>query len=212
MKIKKCIVCKKEFTVHNYREKTAKYCSQICMGKDENANWGKTRYKDGHEPFIKKKIFKGKCHFCNNIFIKRKQKNIYCSRKCYWDDLEIRFERDEHPSKGKPNLKMRGKNHPNWNGGSSGLRKSIDSCYKGIKWREDVFKRDNWTCQDCKQIGGKLQAHHIKALNEIIKENNITTIEEALECEKLWNLNNGKTLCRKCHRKTDNYGYPKRKK
>jgi len=39
----------------------------------------------------------------------------------------------------------------------------------------------------------------------ILKENNIKTFEEALLCEELWNINNGRTLCIKCHKKTDTY-------
>jgi len=34
----------------------------------------------------------------------------------------------------------------------------------------------------------------------------INSLEEALNCEELWNVNNGRTLCRKCHNKTKTYG------
>ena len=39
-----------------------------------------------------------------------------------------------------------------------------------------------------------------------MEENNIKTLEEAENCEELWNINNGRTLCYPCHYKTDNYG------
>lgn len=29
--------------------------------------------------------------------------------------------------------------------------------------------------------------------------------EDALMCEEFWNLNNGRTLCKNCHKLTDNY-------
>lgn len=61
-------------------------------------------------------------------------------------------------------------------------------------WREDVFKRDNWTCQMCGQQGGKLQADHIKPY--------------ALYPELRHTVSNGRTLCVRCHRGVT---FPKRK-
>jgi len=46
---------------------------------------------------------------------------------------------------------------------------------------------------------GKLNAHHIKQFHNIIEENKIKTREEANNCEELWNINNGITLCKECH-------------
>jgi len=37
-------------------------------------------------------------------------------------------------------------------------------------------------------------------------ERAITTVEEALNCPELWDLSNGRTLCKPCHRKTDTWG------
>lgn len=37
-------------------------------------------------------------------------------------------------------------------------------------------------------------------LLKIQEENNIKTLEDAENCEELWNINNGRTLCRNCHR------------
>ncbi len=31
-------------------------------------------------------------------------------------------------------------------------------------------------------------------------ENNITSFEQALKCLKLWDINNGRTLCLNCHK------------
>ena len=33
------------------------------------------------------------------------------------------------------------------------------------------------------------------------KGSKITNYKEALECEELWNLENGLTLCKECHKK-----------
>ena len=63
----------------------------------------------------------------------------------------------------------------------------------------DVFERDNWTCQNCWIRGGDLEAHHIDSFSNIISRNNITSFLDGLDCLELWNINNGQTLCKKCH-------------
>jgi 5-methylcytosine-specific restriction endonuclease McrA len=60
------------------------------------------------------------------------------------------------------------------------------------KWREKVFKRDNYTCVFCKERGGRLHADHIKPF--------------AWFPELRLVLSNGRTLCVKCHYKTPTYG------
>lgn len=55
------------------------------------------------------------------------------------------------------------------------------------EWQAAVFKRDNSTCQDCKEpvTGKQRQAHHLKP-------------REAYP-ELIFDVNNGLTLCAKCH-------------
>ena len=106
-----------------------------------------------------------------------------------------------------------GKANPNWKGGTSPLTMLVRSSFQYRQWRSDIFTRDDFTCQICgKRSEGDLESHHIKSFNSIWLENNIKTFEEALNCEELWNINNGRTLCQKCHRKTENYGNGKRGK
>lgn len=101
----------------------------------------------------------------------------------------------------------RGDKCVNWKGGLVDLSQKIRTCFKYRQWRSDVYTRDDFTCQECgDNKGGNLEAHHIKALSVIINEKNIKTIEDALNYEEVWNINNGITLCNKCHKKTDNYG------
>lgn len=54
------------------------------------------------------------------------------------------------------------------------------------KWRTDVFERDGYKCQHCDQVGGTLNAHHIKPFAQY----------EDLRLE----LTNGLTLCEDCHK------------
>ena len=87
-----------------------------------------------------------------------------------------------------------------WKGGITPVYKSIRNSFKYRQWRSDVFYRDDFTCQECGQRGGRLHAHHINPFASIIQYYEITTIEEAFECDELWNINNGITLCKGCHK------------
>lgn len=98
-----------------------------------------------------------------------------------------------------------GKNNPNWRGGISSLNSTIRRSEKYKKWRSEVFERDNYTCIICKQIGRKLNCDHIKPFSIIVKESNIKTLQNAINCKELWNINNGRTLCIKCHTETNTY-------
>lgn len=101
----------------------------------------------------------------------------------------------------KPRPWQMGKNNPAWKGGITSLVRLIRHCFYYKQWRKVVFQRDNYICQLCGRNGYLEADHHPKLFIEIIKENNIQTLEEALNCLELWNVNNGRTLCKKCHLK-----------
>ena len=91
--------------------------------------------------------------------------------------------------------------------GMSSLKERVRKSWKFRDWREAIFKRDDYTCQECGKKGDKLHPHHWKkGFAEIWQENKITTFEEAMNCEELWDVSNGKTLCENCHKKTETYG------
>lgn len=107
--------------------------------------------------------------------------------------------------------RMMGKNNPNWRGGSTSLKDSVRTLAKYKLWRLNIFKRDAFSCTICgASESGNLEADHIKPFNKILKDNFITTTEQANKCSELWEEENGRTLCKECHKKTDTYG-PKRK-
>ena len=105
------------------------------------------------------------------------------------------------------------KGQSSWNKGITGEKSHVWKNYlanfkeqlRGLtqykEWRLKVFTRDRFTCQDCGITKKLLEAHHKKKLYDIFKEYNIKTIEEALSCQELWDVNNGKTLCKICHNK-----------
>jgi HNH endonuclease len=101
-------------------------------------------------------------------------------------------EHCEAISRGQIGLKVGDKN-PSWQGGKTEKNQSIRNSRKYKQWREKIFERDNWTCQICNKRGGTLNADHIKSFAKYPKLR--------------FNIDNGRTLCISCHKKTDNYGW-----
>lgn len=99
-----------------------------------------------------------------------------------------------HPSISKMGFK-KGEQCINWKGGISTANELQRKSTEMKLWKKHVFERDEYTCQICKEVGGKLHAHHIKSF--------------ALFPELRFDINNGITLCIECHKLTDNYGNKK---
>lgn len=90
--------------------------------------------------------------------------------------------------KHKMALSKLGPKNPNWIGGLYKHRNihKFDAKYRN--WRTAVFKRDNYNCV----FGGKLHGNKIEA-DHIIPW---------AEYQKGWyDINNGRTLCKDCHKK-----------
>lgn len=84
-----------------------------------------------------------------------------------------------------------GKNSHFWKGGVSKENKRIRESLKYSLWREKVFKRDKYICQECGRRGGTLNADHIKQF--------------AYHKKLRFKVSNGRTLCVPCHEKTDTF-------
>lgn len=55
------------------------------------------------------------------------------------------------------------------------------------KWRTSIFERDEYRCAICKNVGGRLNAHHIKPFSKFKNER--------------YDIHNGITLCEACHKR-----------
>lgn len=84
-----------------------------------------------------------------------------------------------------------------WRGGVAKKNKIIRESVEYALWREAVYKRDDYTCILCKTRGGKLQPDHIKPF--------------AYFPNLRFSLDNGRTLCVDCHKKTPTWGIGSRK-
>jgi len=80
----------------------------------------------------------------------------------------------------------RGERGPNWKGGVTPEHKKIRKSLDFKRWREAVYKRDDYTCQKCLVRGGVLNPHH---------RENFTGYPDLR-----FVVGNGVTLCRDCHR------------
>lgn len=88
--------------------------------------------------------------------------------------------------------KHTGKKNPMYINGNS--HKNREARRELKSWRKEIFEKDNYTCQKYCQLGGTLNAHHIKFF--------------ANYPEFRLDLNNGITLCEACHKKLHkNYNF-----
>jgi len=94
-----------------------------------------------------------------------------------------------------------GKSNPNYNPNLSKKEREEQRNYlEYYIWSKEVKERDNYTCQICGQLGGKLVSHHIESY---VDNREIRT-----------SLSNGITLCEDCHKtfhKKYGYGYNNKK-
>jgi len=89
--------------------------------------------------------------------------------------------------------KVRGKNNNNWKGGITPENYKIRNSEEYKEWRLKVFSRDNFICVLCENNeSGCLQADHIKKFS--------------LYPDLRLDVDNGRTLCVECHKKTPTWG------
>jgi len=92
--------------------------------------------------------------------------------------------------------------HHWWKGGRTKLSVLIRNCSYYKEWRTSVFMRDNFCCVLCNIKPKYVEADHYPIMfSELMEIYNISSIEEAINCSHFWDINNGRTLCKKCHKK-----------
>jgi len=175
-----CVICgiKKEFSPTHVsypkRNYIRKCCSKKCMYKYLSVNYSGENSRSG----FKNASLKRNCTICKKSFKETKSRvkdgrGKYCGRECYNKGMRLR----------------RGSETPNWLGG----RIKTEIIFKGYAWwrklRNEIYARDNWTCQLCgvkcnnKQGPLKIQCDH--KLPRIMGGTH--------DKSNLW------TLCNRCH-------------
>ena len=132
---------------------------------------------------------------------KNPAKNISVRKKLSEDKLGNKNPMfGKHPSKEtlekmRKNAQWKDKNI-NWKGGVTSVNEKIRKSPEYKLWRTAVFERDNYTCIWCGNYTGLghrvvLHADHIKPFS--------------LYPELRFAIDNGRTLCVECHKKTNTY-------
>lgn len=91
--------------------------------------------------------------------------------------------------------KWLGRENPNWNGGTTKGRYNREGSSLAY-WRRSVKRRDNYICQMC-GLDGKIECTHCGEKPEMHADH----IKPWVDYPELrFELSNGQTLCKKCHR------------
>ena len=210
MKVK-CEVCGKlaykepwklERNLHNF-------CSRECF-----SIW-RSKLVGNKSPNFKNAKINYICEKCGNKFSGYTKNRKYCSieckklatreryiRECYYCGNQYELRKSEIKvieergykhnfcSKECKNKYYSGMNNYMWLDDRNLLKDQSHSIRESKEmkdWRKQVFERDDWTCQECDKRGIELNAHHIKQF--------------AKYPELRFNINNGVTLCKLCHRR-----------
>ena len=95
----------------------------------------------------------------------------------------------------------KGKETPRYIDGRTIVNETIRKSVQYKEWRLKVYRRDRFKCQCCGKVGRELQCHHIESFSKIVRDNVIDKNNWREFHEVLFNLDNGVTLCRSCHKK-----------
>lgn len=174
-----CETCGKKAKKIQAEVSKAKYCSYACKyeGQRRKSPEEHGRWKGGERTKV--------CVGCKKVFnwhelripLPTWKERKYCTQECSREhQTEYVLSGEKHPFYKGKELTPRYLRQKEWR-----TKKYQD-------WRKAVFERDDYTCQFCGKRGGDVQADHIKTWAE--------------HPELRYELDNGRTLCVPCHRKT----------
>ena len=191
-----CELLETKYTKNNVKMRYQCNCGNIGKINFNNFKSGKrcnrcgtkrTSEKQKHTFLYVYNFFKNnKCQLLENEYLTSGTKMKYRCICGNIDKIKFNHFKNGHRCRKCGIDKISGKNHHNYNPELTDEERGIKRDYpEYIKWRKEVYGRDDYTCQKCKQKGHTLNAHHM--LNY---SNN-----KSLRTD----ISNGITLCKKCH-------------
>lgn len=132
------------------------------------------------------------CYFCEKKFYSRYNNARLCSYKCANSQQSIDRTGNKHPLWIEDRTQVKGN-----------IQNYIRSSPSGVMWTKQILHNYDYICQLCGQRGGKLNAHHIIKLSDLINSLNdiqLYNLKNGIDIpEHVFDLNNGVCLCEKCH-------------
>lgn len=214
---KQCSKCGKTFfkdincSLRNWNFRV-KYCSRQCSNAMTLLKKGHQTWNKGLKGFMageKNNMWKGGprsviCKICSSIFYvyRDRQDAITCSKQCHivWQRLPANRLSMSQIHRQRVKLGLH-----NLYRGITELKSLLRQTTQYKQWRNSVFVRDDYECVFC-GVSGEINADHIKPFAVIIVENNLKSLDDAIICGELWDVDNGRTLCIPCHKATETYG------
>ena len=205
---KECSKSKSDFEGREHH-----FCSKECKDKwqkenllgENNPNYGNHGKLNGEKSPVWKDVEKVPCDYCGNpirlIGGKLYYGHHFCNKECYdkWQKINaLRGENSPHFGKHlneETKLKISeankgrfiGEKSPCYNPNITDEERERRRNGEQKQWREDVYERDNYTCQCCgDNKGGNLNAHHLNGHH--------------WDKEHRTDVDNGICLCSKCHK------------
>jgi endogenous inhibitor of DNA gyrase (YacG/DUF329 family) len=207
-----CKICKKIFSVQRNESRKRKFCSRKCLSI---SNIGHIPWNKGLKGFMAGRIVSEETRKKQSIALKgriiseEQRKIMSIANRGKRRSVATEFKKGLTPwNKGKAFPQVSGSNNHAWKGGITKLVEKLRKIRHNDEWKRCIFKRDDYTCCLCnKKRGSELNAHHVYPFHKILESNNIKTVQDAISCKELWDMDNGITLCKECHKKIHKKSY-----
>jgi 5-methylcytosine-specific restriction endonuclease McrA len=195
--VRKCSNCGREFDFDKwYGGKVGKFCSRECLnesrkGKPAPCSFkGRTHSNESKEKMSKVQRELGKTKNKKEV---ARRNGLANKGKRRTDEFRRQLsEMCKNLGCGKRLPHRSGKKHWNWKGGITPKKVALRKSTRYKKWRTGVFERDGFTCQLCGISAVYLEADHFPV--------GFATLLAKQDYDKLWDTNNGRTLCKTCHK------------
>lgn len=215
MIVKSCPICGRDFKAYGKDAKARVMCSRACKAVRDSRCSGEAHWKwaGGRKATVRRYRAKHRkarrlagadriCKGCSKPFVK---KGCVYHRECRPYSAKIVVactacgtERSVWSTRPPPKLcracdyaNRAGERNGRWEGGITPDNRRLRASSEYQAWRKAVFERDGYRCVHCGAVGGQLHADHIKPF--------------AAYPELRLTVDNGRTLCVECHKKTDTW-------